>query len=168
MDEKDDGNSENRMDEKNKITTAQIKKIWATARETGMQEEDLRFFIYDFLGKPPSLIPCGQPGHIHQIKGLTKKEAIKLIDKLELKAGRIPKKGRYRRRIAPNMTELITPYQVQKISEIEIHLGWNINPVRLENLNKKVLGDVAYPRTTKEAGKVIEALKAIHERSERG
>ncbi|MBE3584858.1 MAG: regulatory protein GemA [Thermoanaerobacter sp.] len=127
----------------NAKTYPQVKKIWALARELGLDEDLLRAVTFYLTGS-------------ESISALTKTQAAVLIDELESK-----KRGETR----PGMA---TPRQIWKIRELEKELGWADQPARLRGYLKKYahVDDLRW-LTGKQAWKVIEGLKKILARQER-
>ncbi len=62
------------------------------------------------------------------------------------------------------LIEMVTPAQKAKIRQLERELGWDENPVRLQNFVLKRFG-IKRVLTVAQASKLIEALKAILSRS---
>lgn len=126
----------------NAKTYPQVKKIWALARELGLDEDLLRAVTFYLTGS-------------ESISALTKTQAAVLIDELESK-----KRGETR----PGMA---TPRQIWKIRELEKELGWADQPARLRGYLKKYahVDDLRW-LTGKQAWKVIEGLKKILARQE--
>lgn len=135
--------------EKDPITKAQIKAIWAVARSIGFSREDL----YE-------LVPRGS------IRGLTKQEASDLIDRLGRKN---PSPSESRRRLWPhhypipkNVIPLATPQQRAYIRYLfNVVLGWEGQPHRTNAFTSKILGisDPERINRLKDATKLIIALE---------
>ena len=125
------------------ITAAQVRKIWAVARERGLEKDDVRQMAKLISG-------------LDSVSQLTKYEAIQLIDRLE---GRRPfVKGQ----AGGNMA---TDKQVWKIEQLIAALGWNDNPKRLEAFMLKYAGVAKINWLTKrKAIGLIDGLKKILER----
>lgn len=125
------------------ITPAQMRKIWAVAKERGLEQEDIRQMAKVISG-------------MDSVSQLTKAEAIQLIDRLE---GRRPfvKKQEY--------GNMATAKQLWKINELTAALGWNDNPKRLEAFMLKYAGVAKAAWLTKrKAIGLIDGLKKIIER----
>jgi len=131
-----------------RISKAQIAKIWATARELGL-DRDLLYH----------LVPGGH------ISRLTRAQAHRLIEcLLALKTGEpLPPEPVSRR---PPRGDEATPEQHRLIQSLLEDLGWRDNPRRAEGFLRKYAG-VPTPeqiRSRRRAIAIIEALKAIRER----
>jgi len=118
------------------INGAQIKKIYVTAKESGIDNALLHNILEQMMGKT-------------SIKELTKYEAMDLIDKLAGKPER-QQKG-YR---AFNY--------VKMIRHLEAELGWSDNPKRLQGfIRKYAKTDRLEWLTPSQASKIIEGLKKL-------
>ena len=137
------------------ITRAQIAKIWACARELGLDREMLYL-----------LVPRGS------ISALSQAEASELIEKLvELGAKRV---GPLRTTSAPAPgagTETTDPHAATQEQRNFIYflfgrLGWVAEPRRLRGFLRKFAGvdTIEEIRDRRRASAIIEALKAIHKR----
>jgi len=137
----------------NKITAAQKRKIFVTAREMALDNDLLHAIVEERTGKK----------HISE---LDKYQAVKIIDELEHRAGRparcvvLPGQGR---------VELATKEQIWKIGQLEKELGWDTNPKRLKGFCRKYAGKVENIKwlTKARAWRVIEGLKALIEREKK-
>lgn len=127
------------------ITAAQVRKIWAVARERGLEKDDVRQMAKLISG-------------LDSVSQLTKHEAMQLIDRLE---GRRPlTKGQ----AGGNMA---TEKQVWKIEQLIAALGWSDNPKRLEAFMLKYAGVAKIGWLTKrKATGLIDGLKKILERQQ--
>jgi hypothetical protein len=126
------------------ITEAQMRKIWAVTKEKGLDEDMVRAIAQDVSGRP-------------SISGLTKLQAIRVIDRLESKASNRAKPLR-----DPNM---MTEKQEWKIRKLEQELGWQNNPQRLLAFVKKYGRVERLDWLTKyKARNIIDGLKALLER----
>lgn len=130
------------------INDAQMRKIWAVAREKGMDEDMVRSVAQAVSGRP-------------SISGLTSVQASAVIDRMLNKGGRRTKPQR-----DPNM---MTEKQEWKIRQLEKELGWQDNPQRLQAFVKK------YARverldwlTLYKARNIIDGLKALLARQKGG
>jgi len=131
---------------------AQIAKIWAAAREIGMDRETLYL-----------LVPRGS------ISGLTREEASELIEYLcgrpaEGEGDSLPWPGDR----AEFTRDAVTPRQRRLIAALFHRLGWDAEPQRMRGFLRKyahaeTLDDL---RDRKRAIAIIEALKAILRRRE--
>lgn len=132
------------------ITAAQRKKIYATARELGLDNDLLHALVQGITGK-------------EHISDLTKRQAGLIIDEIERRANR---SGRSTVLPTGSMVVLATKKQLWKIRELEKELGWEDNPKRLRGFCKKYAG-VDNPRwlTKAQAWKIIEGLKVLLSRN---
>lgn len=123
-----------------KITALQIKKIYAMARENGLDSDMLHSFVYSVVKK-------------EHISSLTKDEGIKVIDALINPQNE--KSDGYR----------ITKRQIDFIKSLERELGWIDKPERLRGFIKKNVGvdDIKF-LTKVQASKIIEGLKKLKKR----
>jgi len=130
------------------ISRKQIVKLWAQARELGMDGEALHALVAEKTGKS-------------SVRALTAKEGIKLIDGLvELGASG---QGRRLEPLQPGVTRLVTPWQMKRLAELIAQLGWS--QARWEGVVRKAIGRPS-PRTSTEAAKCIDAVRAILKREE--
>lgn len=121
------------------ITPAQMRKIWAVAKERGLDQEDVRQMAKVVSG-------------MDSVSQLTKVEAIKLIDRLE---------GRQTFTLKEN-GNIATAKQIWKIRQLIDALGWGDNPQRLESFMLKYTGVAKINWLTKrKAIGLIDGLKAI-------
>lgn len=137
-----------------KVTKAQIARIWATANAIGLDRELLYL-----------LVPR------HSISALTRKEASELIEHLnELEGGRIGP-ARWSDKGPPALTSPTAPTQQQRdfIYFLLGRLGWLQQPQRVRGFLKRFakVDAVEEIPTRKRASAIIEALKAIYRRSQR-
>lgn len=129
-----------------KVTTAQIRKIHALARERAMDEELLHLYIASLVDR-------------ESIRELTITEAVKVIDGL---SGREQAPGR----------ERATMRQMHYICGLMRDLGWtdeegNADMARLDGLLRSRFRIDSHRWLDKrKASQVIEALKAMLERRE--
>ncbi len=123
---------------KETITRAQMRKIWALAKEIGIDEVDLRGLVLNLTGRE----------HISQI---TKAQAIVVIDYLVDR-----KKGNYRPMMASSQ-------QMYKIRILAKEMGWDNG--RLKGFVKKYAGvENEKWLDARRAYNIIEGLKKIKER----
>lgn len=122
-----------------KITYAQIRKIYASAGQKGIEiipkshDDELHIMVYSVTGK-------------NSIGQLSKNEAIKVIDRIEGE----PVIGNNR----------ATARQVGYINDLIKQLGWDNNPKRLEGFIRKYTKiDKIEWITRKNASNIIEGLK---------
>ncbi|AEG60033.1 phage protein GemA/Gp16 family protein [Desulforamulus ruminis] len=116
-----------------RITAPQLKKIWATARELGMDEDVLRARVAALTGS-------------ESISKLTSQQARNVIDNLAPKA-QINRASRE---------------QLWKINQLAEQLGWKDNPKRLLGFVKKYARvDALGWLTRDQAWRVTEGLKKL-------
>lgn len=128
------------------ITTAQLRKIFATAHQLGMDNDELHCMIHGLTG-------C------ESIRRLNTSQGARVIDRLDVLAGK-------KKEIPCKATEA----QQRKIIALAKEMGWMGDPCRLRAfLEKKAkVSDVRF--LSKDSARwIIEALKKIQEggRSER-
>lgn len=130
-----------------KITPAQKRKIFATARELGLDNDLLHAVVVNRTGKK-------------HISDLNKHQAIMIIDELEHRAGRST-----RCVVLPDNRQVVlaTKEQLWKMRQLEKQLGWDANPKRLRGFCRKYAGKVENIEwlTKAQAWRVIEGLKAL-------
>lgn len=132
------------------ITKAQITKLWAQARELGLEADELHAMVAELAGKA-------------SIRALTAAEGSRVIDALVERGA----SGQGRRRLpplAPGVVRLATPWQLEKLAELIETLGWS--EARWGGVLKQAIGR-PYPRTSAEAAKCIDAVKAVLKRERR-
>ncbi|GBF34122.1 hypothetical protein DCCM_3234 [Desulfocucumis palustris] len=123
-----------------KITAPQIKKLYITAKQLGMDDEDLHGLVYNMTRS-------------EHISKMTKTQAGRIIDYLSDKLNR-----NYRE-------EAASKQQLYKIHQLAAQLGWSDNPNRLAGFIKKTAGvEREQWLTAAGAYKVIEGLKKILQR----
>lgn len=125
------------------ITPQQMRKVWAVAKERGLDQDDVRQMAKVISG-------------MDSVSHLTKAEAIQLIDRLE---GRRP--------VAIQQTDpnMATVKQLWKIDQLIRGLGWDDNPKRLEQFMLKYAGVAKTQWLTKrKAIGLIDGLKKILDR----
>lgn len=123
-----------------KISGAQISKIWATARELGLDEDLLRAKVKAVTGS-------------ESISSLTMAQAKKVIDSM---VGNKPTR-------AANMA---TKKQLWLINKLAAELGWADNPKRLAGFIRKYAKvDNIQWLTRAQAWRIIEGLKKLIERA---
>lgn len=122
-----------------KITQAQLKKIWATARELGIEEEVLRERVEQVSGS-------------RSLSSLSSEDANRIIDGLECYTGR-------------TRTNRASKGQLYKIRQLEKQLGWDANPKRLQAFIKKYAHVERIDwLTSAQAWRLIESLKNVLEK----
>lgn len=131
----------------NKLSSGQIKKIYASAKELQLDNDLLHTFIFNIVGR-------------EHISELTSYEANQVIDELEYKKTGVRKQS-YRSNMA-------TDDQIYKIHALERELGWSDNPKRLKGFMRKYCKtDNEKWLTFDKASNLIEALKKVIAREER-
>lgn len=125
-----------------KVTGSQIRKIYATAKELGIDNDMLHTYVFNRTGS-------------QHISTLTVAEANKVIDGLEFH--RIEKEG-----VIPGRA---SERQQRYILDLAIKLGWQDEPWRLKGYLKKYakVEDVTW-LTSRQASNIIEGLKKVIER----
>ncbi|MCR4442946.1 MAG: regulatory protein GemA [Peptococcaceae bacterium] len=126
------------MGKTKEISPGQIKKLWASARENGLEEDDLRQLIKNLTGS-------------EKISTMTSDQAVRVIDILTGKT-------EYRPGFA-------SKEQLWKIKQLATELGWGDNPKRLRGFIKKYAGveNMKWLRE-RQASNIIEGLKKIQQR----
>jgi hypothetical protein len=119
------------------VTKPQIRKLFAMAKQLGMDDVDLRGIVKNVTGSD-------------HVSTITKAQAGQLIDYLTDRA-----RGDYRPAAASRQ-------QLYMIRKLAAELGWNDNPNRLAGFIKRQTG-VDHERWLDAAGawRVIEGLKKI-------
>ena len=126
-----------------KRTSAQLRRIYGLAKERGLDDEMLHSYVFSLTGK-------------ESLKNLTVTEAIRVIDALAPSGGTV--------------AGGITPKQQKYMFSLAKELGW-VNEAG--EADRKKLDDFALKNykkyatqwlTVKEAGKMIEGMKAILEK----
>lgn len=122
------------------ISKPQMKKIFALAREAGLDNDVLHELVEATTGSS-------------SIKALTKAQAKQVIDRLNKILGYTP-------------AARATKKQVWQINKLAEELGWSDNPKRLRRFLERRQG-VSHPTYLQpgQASDVIEALKAIKRRT---
>ena len=117
-----------------------LKKIWALAKEIGMDEDTLRSIVERITGQA-------------RLSGLSKAEACAVIDAMnEVSGKKKPVRREYR----------ITDAQKRKINYLVQELGWTDDPDHLRKFIKKYYKiDHIDWLTTKLASNLIESLKNV-------
>ena len=130
------------------VSKKQIIKLWAQARELGMDGEALHALVAELTGKT-------------SLRELITGEGIRVIDTMVERGA--SGQGRRRRSLPPGVTRLVTPWQMKRLAELIAQLGWS--QPRWEGVVRKAIGRPS-PRTSSEAAKCIEAVRAILKREE--
>ncbi|MDI6913845.1 MAG: regulatory protein GemA [Desulfitobacteriaceae bacterium] len=124
-----------------KVNKAQIAKIWAMAKENGLDSDLLHEFVANVTGSK-------------SISALTKQQAMKVID--AMKSKNKPKAKSENR---------VSKEQLWKINQLAKELGWDNNPKRLQGYIKKYGGvERSEWLTPAKAWRIIEGLKKQVER----
>lgn len=129
------------------VTDAQRSKLFAAARELGLDNDELHALVKDVTGKT-------------SVRQLTMDEAGHVIDALVQRGA----SSGARHPLPAGVPRLVTPWQLARIRDLIHTLGWQDARPLYEGVIKRALGGPVYPRTSAEAGKVIEAFKAIMRR----
>lgn len=129
-----------------KISTGQIRKIYATASELGIDNDMLHTYVFNATGS-------------EHISTLTVREAAKVIDGLE--AHKIQKDGNVIKGRANDR-------QQKYILDLSKKLGWGNEPWRLKGFLRKYAGveELSW-LTPKQASNIIEGLKKILEKEKK-
>lgn len=121
----------------------QLRKMYATARELGIDNELLHSLVFNLTG-------------IQHISALTTREAILVIDELDKRKGIKPQTNKNPNRISPE--------QIWKVRDLEKKLGWDENPKRLKGFIRKYAKvDVLDWLNPWQASNVIEGMKNLFE-----
>lgn len=125
-----------------------MRKIYAIAKELGLDSELLHTFIFNLTAE-------------QHISALTKDEAVKIIDELEFRKTGIRKNKVFK----DNRANMATKEQLYKITSLEAALGWKDNPKRLKGFMKKYTGvENVNWLTFLKASNLIEAMKKMAEK----
>ncbi|MFT9496348.1 regulatory protein GemA [Anaerosolibacter sp.] len=128
-----------------KITNGQMRKMYATAKEIGIDNDLLHNLVFHVSGQ-------------EHISALTKREAMDVIDALEEK-----KTGRKKQRGNNRASE----EQKNKIRKLEEALGWKGDPKRLQGFMRKFARVEKLDwLTPNQASNLIESLKKVLEREQ--
>jgi hypothetical protein len=123
---------------KREISNEQIKKIWACAKDAGLDEPNLRLLIKNLIGSD-------------RISTLTCAQAIKVIDAL----------------LGNSRTYYASKEQIWKIEQLAQELGWSDDPKRLQGFIKKFahVDNMRWLRAH-QASDLIEGLKKMLQRQD--
>lgn len=127
------------------INKRQISKIWAAAKEQGIDREDVYALVLQVSGQD-------------SIKGMTQDQANKVIDRIVGTCSRpeYQKQGR-----------ITTDQMRKKIYILTVELGWDKNPKRLEGFCKRLFKvEKVEWLNGKQCYQLIEALKDMAKRKE--
>lgn len=134
----------------NQITQGQMRKIYAMARENGIDNDLLHEMVEAQFKKK-------------HISKLTSIQAGRFIDRLG------SKEGRSINTTVGRKVPLVTKKQQYKIAQLAEQLGWSDNPKRLRGFCKKYSGvDNPDWMTKQQAWRIIEGLKALLSREPGG
>jgi hypothetical protein len=131
------------------ITKAQIQAIKVGQQQLAIDDDTYREMLSLRYGKK-------------SCKTLTKNEAADLIDSLNRRGARIRKKFERRKRTSAGVDRLISPGQRRLISALDAQIDW----ISEDGLTRWCAASFGfdYPKTGKQAAKVIEGLKAMLKR----
>lgn len=129
-------------------TTNQVRAIHAEARKHGLDHDTLHDLIESVTKRTRS------------IAALTHKEALAVIRQLKGK-GFVPLRTLQYRRQQAGVQQLVQPTQLTLIAELASQRGWSAEA--LQSFCQRQCKRTR-PRTTTDANKVIEALKAMNQR----
>ncbi len=132
------------------ISAGQMKKLWLSAKRVGLTDAELHQLVAEMMGK-------------ESIRALTCEEAARVIDSLVAagadRAG-TPRPGRQRREpLPPNVIELATEKQIDMISRLLWHLGWQADDQYFRACVRQSIGRENI-RTKAEASHAINMLRA--------
>lgn len=132
------------------ISPKQISKVWASAKEINLPEEELRALVYSHTNK-------------ESIKSLTKEEAHEVIEKLVSLGARKGKAKHYKKTPSSKRKVIakMTPPQASKIVAQMHDLGWDDQT--LNDFSKKICKRPVKSLTKELASNLIEALKGLQE-----
>ena len=129
-----------------RINKRQISKIWAAAKERGIDKDDVYALVLQVSGQD-------------SIKGMTQDQANKVIDRIVGTCSRpeYQKQGR-----------ITTDQMRKKIYMLTVYRGWDKNPKRLEGFCKKLFKVEKVEWLDKrQCYQLIETLKDMVARKER-
>lgn len=136
-------------------TKAQNSLMHGKAAKLGLTHEDLQEWTFE--------ITAGRTEHTSE---LYYSEAVKIISRLDSyvnpKQDQTPRRTVNYRRAKAGVVEIISAAQRKYINDLLTQR--DISPEGYRSLCFRMFRHHGEPRTTKEAGKVIEALKAMNER----
>jgi hypothetical protein len=136
------------------ISKDQIKLIWVLARQLDLDSDELHEVVAGITGKD-------------SIKALSVGEGIEVVNTMIRAGGRVKKKRKPRRKLPPNVVEIVTSEQLSYINYLEKRLGWQDNPERLGGFVKRIIKREVV-RTKQEGSKVIQGLKSMANRNKGG
>lgn len=128
-----------------RINKRQISKIWAAAKEQGIDREDVYALVLQVSGQD-------------SIKGMTQDQANKVIDRIV---------GTCRRPEYQKQGRITTDQMRKKIYILTVELGWDKNPKRLEGFCKRLFKvEKVEWLDERQCYQLIEALKDMVKRKE--
>lgn len=136
------------MNAPNKKTTQQVRAIYGEARRRGLDDDQLHDLVASVTMRTRS------------IKELTHAEAQKVIQRLKGNSF-VPLRTLQYRRQKAGIPVLVRPDQLTLIAELASQRDWSIETLAAF-CKRQCKREV--PRTTSDANKVIEALKAMNKR----
>jgi phage gp16-like protein len=134
------------------ISPKQVQLVHLAKRDLGLSDEEYREIIV-------SMFPEAWSG---SCKELTYEQASKFIDRLKDMGFQIRKR---RKRKPAGMATLVTRQQLARIEHLEANVSWRLRD-GARRFARKVIGKER-PATTREAAKLIEALKGVKKTQER-
>lgn len=137
------------------ISKDQIKLIWVLARQLGLDSDELHEVVAGITGKD-------------SIKALSVGEGIEVVNTMIRAGGRVKKKRKPRRKLPPNVVEMVTSEQLKFIGLLEERLGWQDNPERLGGFVRRIIKREVVRTKQQEGSKVIQGLKSIVNRNKGG
>ncbi|MDD5451505.1 MAG: DUF1018 domain-containing protein [Desulfovibrionales bacterium] len=136
------------------ISKDQIKLIWVLARQLDLNSDELHEVVAGITGKD-------------SIKALSVGEGIEVVNTMIRAGGKVKKKRKPRRKLPPNVVEMVTGEQLEFIRFLEGRLGWQDNPQRLKAFVRRIIKREVV-RTKQEGSKVIQGLKSMVSRNKGG
>lgn len=130
-------------------STQQVRKIFGLSRSIGMGDELLRDTVESVIKRT------------RHISELTKSEADQVIDHLLSRSGQTPRRTVHYRRAKAGVEQVVQQGQLNLIAELASQRNWSAEA--LKNFCIRQCGHFPL-RTTKDANKVIEALKKMNRR----
>lgn len=129
-------------------TTGQVRAIYAEAAKRGIDQETLRDMVADVTKRTRS------------VKALSFTEAQRLIQRLKGNSF-VPLRTLQYRRQRAGIPQLVRPEQLTLIADLASQREWDVEALA-KFCKRQCKREV--PRTTQDANKVIEALKAMNRR----
>lgn len=140
------------MQDNKSIDSTQIKLIHIAINQLKIDDETYRSWL-------------GQWFDVYSCKELTYEQASTLIDEFKKMGFKIVRNRRPRRPQAPNMVQMVSPQELAKIKHLKADIKWRFYDGYYRWLKKYLKKD--HITTSKEASRVIEALKSMRDRQER-